>query len=35
VDQGQLAIFLIVAGAALLNFVGNCLARCHPSHVKL
>jgi hypothetical protein len=35
VEQGQLAIFLIVAGAALLNFVGNRLERCHPSDVKL
>jgi hypothetical protein len=24
-----------VAGAALLNFVGNRLERCHPSDVKL
>jgi hypothetical protein len=35
VDQGQLAIFLIVAGAALLYCVGNRLHRSRPPDIKL
>jgi hypothetical protein len=35
IDQGQLAMFLIVAGAALLNCVGNHLDRSRPPVIKL
>jgi hypothetical protein len=35
VDQGQLVIFLIVAGAALLDCIGNHLERSRPPDLKL
>lgn len=34
-EQGQLAILLIAAGAALMNFVGNHLERSRPPVIKL
>ncbi|MGH7810135.1 MAG: hypothetical protein ACREP5_07655 [Candidatus Binatia bacterium] len=35
VDQGQLAIFLIVAAAALFYCVGNHFERSRPPDIKL